>query len=68
MEGKEDNSHPQYYYGDSVFKEVMQSVMDTAWIVCFVKSFSLMDRRNGKSWTNVSKTASLLIWLNLEMD
>lgn len=22
-----------YYYGDSVFKEVMQSVMDKAWIV-----------------------------------
>lgn len=22
-----------FYYGDSVFKEVMQSVMDKAWIV-----------------------------------
>ena len=68
MEGREDITPPQYYYGDSVFKEVMQSVMDVAWVVCFVHSFSLMHRQNGKSWTNASKTVSLPILPNLEMD
>ena len=68
MEGKEDITPPQYYYGDSVFKEVMQSVMDVAWIVCIINSLSLMDRQNGKSWANVSETVSLPILQNLEMD
>lgn len=33
MQEKEELATPMYYYGDSVFKEVMQSVMDKAWIV-----------------------------------
>ena len=68
MEGKEDITPPQYYYGDSVFKEVMQSVMDVAWIVCIINSLSLMDRQNGKSLANGSETVSLPILQNLEMD
>lgn len=33
MQDKEECVTPQFYYGDSVFKEVMQSIMDKAWIV-----------------------------------
>ncbi len=33
MQEKDSGATPNYYYGDSVFKEVMQSVMDEAWIV-----------------------------------
>ena len=33
MQEKEEQATPMFYYGDSVFKEVMQSVMDKAWIV-----------------------------------
>ena len=35
MQEKDDIPTPTYYYGDSVFKEVMQSLMDKPWIVCF---------------------------------
>lgn len=50
MEGKEDFATPQYYYGDSVFKEVMQSVMDKTWIVREEVENSLIIRQNGRSW------------------
>ena len=33
MQDKEEFVTSQFYYGDSVFKEVMQSIMDKAWIV-----------------------------------
>lgn len=33
MQDKGECATPQFYYGDSVFKEVMQSIMDKAWIV-----------------------------------
>ena len=33
MQDKEECVTSQFYYGDSVFKEVMQSIMDKAWIV-----------------------------------
>ena len=33
MQEKDSGATPNYYSGDSVFKEVMQSVMDEAWIV-----------------------------------
>lgn len=33
MQEKEETVTLQYYYGDSVFKEVMQSIMDKSWIV-----------------------------------
>ena len=37
MQEKEETVTPQYYYGDSVFKEVMQSIMDKSWIVCLYR-------------------------------
>ncbi len=37
MQEKEETVTPQYYYGDSVFKEVMQSIMDKSWIVCLCR-------------------------------
>mgnify|MGYP000348516241 CR=1 FL=1 len=33
MQEKDSVAAPVYYYGDAVFKDVMQSVMDEAWIV-----------------------------------
>ena len=33
MQEKDDIPTPNHFYGDAVFKDVMQSLLDKAWIV-----------------------------------
>ena len=44
MQEKEELITPTFYYGDSVFKDVMQSVMDKAWIVAFTRPPLILGR------------------------
>ena len=44
MQEKEELIAPTFYYGDSVFKDVMQSVMDKAWIVAFARPPLILGR------------------------
>ena len=57
MQEKEETVTPQYYYGDSVFKEVMQSIMDKSWIVCLCR-FSYVQAEQEKLDSRVKNRKS----------